>query len=226
MKKIIGIIAVLAIVGIGVISLGNNKKPLKDSPTAASTKSSQPSAPNAAATLIIGDPNAKTTIVEYADFQCPKCNKFFKGAEQNIRKDFVETGKAKIEYRTLVTIGPESKNPAAGAYCANDQGKFTAFHDAVYGYMYDNYYSTGKSGENVGALSSENVKKIAGTVGVDQRAFDSCLDGGKYTKTVDDVIAAAAPVASTPTILVGSQKVEGAQPYSTFKTLLDSLQQG
>ncbi len=81
---------------------------------------------------VLGNPNAPVTIIEYADFQCPFCKEAFTTVEPNIIKDYVNTGKAKFAFKNYAFLGPESIVAAEGAYCANDQGKFWAYHNFLY----------------------------------------------------------------------------------------------
>ena len=84
---------------------------------------------------IMGDPNAKVTYVEFADFQCPFCKQFFSQTEPQIISDYVKTGKVKFVFRNFAFLGPDSNTAAEGAYCANDQGKFWDYHNFLYSHQ-------------------------------------------------------------------------------------------
>ena len=91
----------------------------------------------------LGNPEAPVTIVEFGDFQCPFCGKFFRESEPQIIERYVKTGKAKLVYRDYAFLGPESEDAAVAAGCAGEQGKFWEFHDYLYNHQ---------RGENGGAF--------------------------------------------------------------------------
>lgn len=163
---------------------------------------------------VLGKGNAKVTIIEFADFQCPFCGKWFTESEGNLIKDYVNTGKVKFSFRHFAFLGQESNWASEASECANEQGKFWDFHD----YLFKN-----QKGENQGTFSKENLKGFAANLGLDTLKFNACLDGGKYAKAVTDDTKAGqtAGVSGTPTIFVNGQVMVGAQPYSVLKTLID-----
>jgi protein-disulfide isomerase len=83
---------------------------------------------------ILGNQNAPVALVEFSDYECPFCGAFFKGAEAQIKKEYVDTGKVKLVYRDypLNQIHPGAQKAAEAARCAGDQGKYWEFHDAVF----------------------------------------------------------------------------------------------
>jgi protein-disulfide isomerase len=88
--------------------------------------------PLGARDVILGDPNAPVTFIEYGDYQCPFCARFFTDVEPLIRDQYVKTGKVKIIFRSYPFLGAESTAAAEAAECAKDQGKFWEYHDALY----------------------------------------------------------------------------------------------
>lgn len=82
----------------------------------------------------LGNQNAPVTLVEFSDYQCPFCGAFYKGAEAQIKKEYVDTGKVKLVYRDypLNSIHPGAQKGAEAARCAGDQGKYWEYHDAVF----------------------------------------------------------------------------------------------
>jgi protein-disulfide isomerase len=169
--------------------------------------------------VVLGDPNAPVTVVEYADFQCPFCGKFHTEAGAQIREQYVKSGKVKMVYRDFAFLGSESTAAAEAAECAKDQGKFWAYHDALY------VAEIADNKEGNGNLNKTLFMKLAGDVGMDTAKFGSCIDSGKYASVVSRVVsdAQALGVNSTPTIFVGQQKILGAQPFSVFQAAIDKL---
>lgn len=181
---------------------------------------------------VLGPKNAKVTVVEFADFQCPFCGAFsgldekmvqnMKGrdatwepAVPNIKKDYVNSGKVRIVWKDYPFLGQESIWSAAAARCAQDQGKFWEFHDYLFSHQ---------SGENQGAFSKENLKKFAGEVGLKTADFNTCLDSGKYEKAMQDALTygQGVGVSGTPATFVNGQLVSGAASYATFKAMIDA----
>lgn len=81
-----------------------------------------------------GDKNAKVTLVEFADFECPYCEQFFNETEGQIMKDYVDTGKVLFVYKNFpdYLIHRHSYSAAEAGECAADQGKFWEMHDAIF----------------------------------------------------------------------------------------------
>ncbi|MFY9493358.1 MAG: DsbA family protein [Minisyncoccia bacterium] len=163
----------------------------------------------------LGEEKAKVAIVEFGDYQCPFCGRFFQQTEPMIREQYVKTGQVKFIWRDFAFLGPESFWAAEAARCANDQGKFWQYHDVLF---------NRQNGENQGAFSKDNLKKFAGELGLDQTAFDACLDSGQHTQAVKDDTdnGRLAGVSGTPATFVNGQIVEGAQPFEVFKNLIES----
>jgi protein-disulfide isomerase len=85
-----------------------------------------------ASDVILGDPNAPVTVIEYGDYQCPFCARFYTDIEPLIRDQYIKTGKVKMVFRNYPFLGPESTAAAEAVECAKDQGKYWEFHDALY----------------------------------------------------------------------------------------------
>ena len=230
------IIAGLLIAGAVIYSTGlKNLKPIKE------TENNQQQAGNQQAEnqnngikitnndVILGDPNAPVTIIEFGDFQCPFCAKFFKETEPQIRDNYIKTNKAKMVYKALAILGDESTNSALAALCAKDQGKFWQYHDALFNVEYAELQQVlaGKmqSSEENGNLNRDLFKKIASDLGMDENGFLNCYDSKKYQQAIDDNLDEAAKAMnqriSTPTIFINGQMIQGAQPYSTFSSVID-----
>jgi protein-disulfide isomerase len=83
---------------------------------------------------VTGNKNAKVTVVEFSDFQCPFCEQFFKNTYPQLKKEYIDNGKIAFYYRhfPLTSIHPYAKSAAIAAECANDQGKFWEYHDLLF----------------------------------------------------------------------------------------------
>lgn len=180
--------------------------------------------------VVLGNPDAKVTIIEFGDFQCPFCAKFYKETESLIRKNYVDTGKAKLVFKPVAILGQESIDAASAALCAKDQNKFWEFHGALFDVEYDELekYLNDKieTSENNGNLNKALFKKIAGDLKMNVSNFTSCFDSKKYQKELAGNLQQAKESMeelSTPSIFVNGELVKGAQPYSVFSGLIDGF---
>lgn len=190
---------------------GNNQQP------AAPTQPPSPTKVNPKITAddpYLGKVDAKLTIVEFGDYQCPFCGRFFKDTEPQLKKDYIDTGKVKFVFKNLAFLGKESTDAANAALCAKEQNKFWEYHDKIY---------SSQQGENQGAFSIDNLKKFAADLGLSTTQFNSCLDSQKYNAQVqaDNAEASRLGFNSTPSTAIGDTPVIGAQPYNSFKTIID-----
>ena len=177
------------------------------------------------ASPILGDGNAPLTLIEFGDYQCTYCKKFFHETVESILINYVETGKVKMLFKDFIVVdgavgGNDSMNAANAAHCANDQGMFWQFHST----LYNNW-----AGEGTGWISSEQLNKFANTLELDINEFSNCVSELKWKKLVnashDDAIALG--VTATPTFFVIDEnrsvlKITGAQHYDVFKEVFDS----
>lgn len=163
----------------------------------------------------LGDKNAKVTVIEFADFRCPFCEQWFTNVEGNLIKDYVNTGKVKLVFRNYAFLGVPSTVAANAAECANEQGKFWDYHD----YLYKNQPPE----TDTSMYTVDNLTTIAGNLGMNTDQFKSCLSANKYNNDVSKDLSdgQAAGVSGTPSMFVNGVISVGAQPYSTFKTLVD-----
>jgi len=169
---------------------------------------------------ILGAVNAPLTLIEFGDYQCTFCNKFFHETVDSILTNYVETGKVKILFKDFIVVGQDSIHAANAAHCANDQQMFWQYHSI----LYNNW-----AGEGTGWVSSEQLNKFANTLGLDMDEFSNCVSELKWEKLVnashDDAIAL--DVTATPTFFVIDEnrnvlKIVGAQDYDVFKEVFDS----
>jgi len=174
--------------------------------------------------VVLGDTNSLVKIVEYGDYQCPFCEKFFKESESRIREQYIGSGKANMIYKDLIVIdgfvagGHESADSALAANCAADQNKFWEYHDAL-------FTVEGLDGkENNGNLTKELFLKIADSLGLNKTVFEICYDSRKYDAEVTaDTEEASKDLErlSTPSTLINGELVAGAVPFAEFAKVVD-----
>src|SRR3989344_5577975 len=165
--------------------------------------------------FVLGNPAAKVVLIEYGDFQCPFCGRFFQAAEKQIIETYVKTCKAAFVWRDFAFLGEESFRAAEAARCAGEQEKFWDFHDYLFSHQ---------NGENQGAFSDTNLKKFAVAIKLDQAKFNSCFDSGKYRKAVEDSTGEGRGIGvnGTPASFINGKMVGGAQPFSAFQSVIES----
>ncbi len=169
---------------------------------------------------ILGDPYAPITIVEFGDYQCEQCYAWFHETKPAIVRDYIDTGKANLVFVDLAFLGRDSIPASMATYFAEDQGMYCEYDDILYNFQ-----------EHVdnGWANSERLKAFAFSLDLDMELFESCLDSGKYSKRVQYNIQQAKEngVRGTPGFFIvgsdGQQKIGGAQPFSVFKNILDSM---
>lgn len=162
-----------------------------------------------------GNQSAPVTIVEFTDYQCPFCGKFFQESYSQIVKDYVDTGKVKIVVMDfpLTEIHPYAQKASEAALCVREQKA-----DAGYFKMHDKMFS------NQDKLTIDDLKAYAKGLGVNVAKFDDCLDSGKYAQTVKDNqdYGVTLGITGTPTFFVNGIKLVGALPYSQFQSAIDA----
>lgn len=175
---------------------------------------------------ILGDENAKVTLIDFTDYECPFCKKYFDETFAQIKKDYVDTGKVKYVVRDLpLSFHANAPMQAQAAECAREQGgdeSYFKYHDEIF-----KRTTSGGTG-----LANDQLSVIANDLGLNGDALQSCLDAGKYKDEVDRDLADAGKVGAsgTPTFFVGKStdngvitgtKIVGAQPYSAFQAEID-----
>lgn len=174
----------------------------------------------------LGDKKAKVTLIEFSDYECPFCKKYFTDTYPQIKKDYIDTGKVKLVFRDLpLSFHQNAPKEAEAAECARKQGG-----DTTYFKYHDQIFT--KTTSNGTGLALDQLPVIAKELGLNVNKFQQCLDSGEFKSEVDKDFADAGAVGAngTPTFFIGKStgngeidgiKVVGAQPYSAFKTLID-----
>src|SRR3990172_6070851 len=170
-----------------------------------------------------GGIEAKLTLIEFSDFQCPFCERFYRETLPQIEREYISTGKVRMVYRDfpIDNIHKDAQKAAEAAQCAGEQGKYWNMHDKLF--------------ENQKALGVDNLKKYATELRLSTDRFDDCLNSGKYAEEIqkDLVDGQEAGVEGTPTFYLGytndkdktiqGKPIRGAMPYNNFKQAIDKL---
>ncbi|MBC76338.1 MAG: hypothetical protein CME64_10015 [Halobacteriovoraceae bacterium] len=158
---------------------------------------------------VAGPESAPITIVEFSDFQCPYCSKAAETINK-VKKDY--GSKVRVVFKQYpLPFHSQAKMAANAALCAWEQKpeNFWKMHDKLFA--------------DQSKLGKEGLQATAKSVGVDMEKFNTCLDGGKYMSMIEKDIQQGKDlgVKSTPTFFVNGKLLQGAQPYETFKELID-----
>lgn len=171
------------------------------------------------ASPIQGSADAKLTIIEFGDYQCPKCYSWFTKEKPTIESQYITPGKANLIFVDLSFLGADSDSAVIASYCADEQGKYWQYHNKLY---------SSQGGIGSGWASTENLKKFATDLGLDLTQFNSCLDSGKYSDRIKHnlSVASSAGAQGTPTFLIvgpngETEKISGSQPASVFSGVID-----
>jgi len=162
-----------------------------------------------------GPKDAKVTIVEYSDFECPFCARVYTTLEQEVLKDYGDKVRFVFKNFPLSSIHPWAEDGAVASECAFQQG-----NDQFWA-MYNGLFS--KQGEITKDNLRDKATEIAQGAGMDVAKFQECFDGKKTLDAVkaDQSEGTALGVNSTPTFFVNGRRLSGAQTPENFKQLID-----
>lgn len=154
-----------------------------------------------------GPANAKIEIIEFTDYQCPFCKKVRPTISQ-----ILETYKDQVSYTLRdfpLSFHPESFAAHMASQCAKDQGKYWEFNEKLFA--------------NQQGLKVDLLKGYAKELALETKAFDECLDSKKYADEVKKDMAEGQKygVSGTPAFFVNGILMSGAQPFSSFKEVID-----
>ncbi|WKZ37227.1 MAG: DsbA family protein [Anaerolineales bacterium] len=155
-----------------------------------------------------GPQDAAITIVEFSDFECPFCRRFFEETYAPLLEAY--PGQIRFVYRNLplTSIHPNAMSAAVASLCANDQDAYWEYHDLLF---------------SSDLLGRDIYIQYATDLGLDVEEFSACLDSGKHDDFIqqDMDFALTLGVQSTPTFFINGLAIVGAQPFSNFQQLID-----
>jgi len=198
---VIGMVSLVVVIG-AVFTVVSNKS--------ASNVALPPGASKEDGYGIVFNPDAKSTVNIWEDFQCPSCKRF---EDANAAKIFslIDSGKTKVVFHTLSFLGNESVIAGMGGGCAADQGRFLD---------YKNFMYTNQQEEFSGTWTKPYVISMASQIGLDETKFAACLNTDKYRKWLTNVSAAgsAADINGTPTVVINGKVMESDREGINYYT--------
>ena len=157
----------------------------------------------------IGPEDALITIVEFSDYQCPFCERWYTQVYKQLLAAY--PGKIRFVYRNLplTQIHPQAMPSAEAAMCAGEQNAYWQFHDQLF--------------TNQNSLGDALYTQLATDLGLDVATFQECITSHKYQSQIqaDMDFAIGLGVQSTPTFFINGLAMVGAQPLTSFTQLID-----
>ena len=168
---------------------------------------------------ILGDLKAPVTLIEFTDYECPFCKKFYKKALKKLKKAYIDTGKLRLVVRDFpLPFHKNARLAANAAHCAGEQNKFWPMHDALY------------EGDN---MNADEIKNHATKIGLKLEPFQSCLNSKRYKKYIDNDMKEAqiAGIRGTPAFILGKttdnlingEFISGTRDFNFYKSRIDKL---
>jgi protein-disulfide isomerase len=171
---------------------------------------------------MLGSKDAPITMVEFTDYQCPFCRQFYVSVFNQLKKNFIDTGKVRFYSRDLPldALHPNATRAAQAARCAGDQGQFWTMRNMM--------------GSNPDKLDMDHLAGFATDLKLDTLAFRNCMQSEKYKTAVQNDAAEAIKIGAqaTPTFVIGKSTPEGvdgdlvvgALPYANFEQKIKQLE--
>lgn len=168
--------------------------------------------------IILGDPNAPITIVEFTDFQCPYCYRHATETLPQLISQYVDQGQVRyvIKDFPLTTIHPQAVAAAEAAHCADEQGAYLDMHETLFT----------RQQEWSGRDDADAVfTSYAQSLGLDETSFAECLSSDRYHEIIgnDMQVGTQLGITGTPGFFLNGIYVSGAQPYSVFEQAIQQL---
>ena len=171
--------------------------------------SASPVKPISDSDYVRGNKNAKVSIIEYSDFECPFSSRH-QETMLKIAEDF--GNQVAITFRHFpLSFHQEAQKAAEATECAGEQGKFWEMHDKIF------------EANVAGTMSISLWKEYAKNLGLNSNKFNTCLDDGQYAGKIRQDMAegSAAGVQGTPATFINGQMISGAVPYEQIKSLIE-----
>lgn len=141
---------------------------------------------------VLGNPNAPLTIVEFTDLQCPFCRQFATTVFEEIRTNWIKSGKLRyVSYDLPLDFHPQAMNAARANRCAGEQGRFWEARTSFL--------------RNGHRLSPQVISTLAAELGLAQAPFADCLASSRYDETIraQTTLASNLGITGTPTFVIG-----------------------
>jgi protein-disulfide isomerase len=169
----------------------------------------------------LGNEDAKVTVIEFSDYQCPFCRKYWTESYPQLKEEYIDTGKIKYVFRDFpLNFHPGAPLAAVAGNCVREQlgnEAYFKYHDIVFSEQNKQGQGTVQFGED------EIMSWVDQIEGIDKSKFNTCYSDPSQKAEVDADFAAgaAAGVSGTPSFFINGETLVGAQPYSVIKATIE-----
>lgn len=160
-----------------------------------------------------GSPDARLTMIEYSSLTCPHCATFHTDILPKIRETYIETGKLKLEMRDF-PLDQYALRAAAMARCAPESRYFPLMD-----MLFKQQSKWTRATDPIAA-----IKQIGRLAGIGAEQADACMTNEALLDGILKIRLGGQQdhdVSSTPTFVIGKEKVVGAQPFETFQKAIE-----
>ncbi len=168
--------------------------------------------------IVIGDPNAPVTMIEFTDFQCPYCYRHAVETLPQLMSQYIDSGQVRYVFKDfpLTSIHPQAVAAAEAAHCAHEQDAYLAMHETLFTTQQE---WSGRS--DVDTIFTGYAEAL----GLDGAAFAECLSSDRYhTMISNDLdVGMQLGVNGTPAFFINGNFVSGAQPFAVFDQAIQQL---
>jgi len=167
----------------------------------------------------LGKADAPVVMVEFSDFQCPFCWRFWQQSFARLKAEYIDTGTVRFVFRDfpLTQLHPHAELAAEAGDCADEQGEFWPMHDLLF-----RHQSEWAKGSEL--VARQSFRQYAQALGLKLAQFGACLSDKRYQQVIREDLQAGSQlgVRGTPTFFINGRPLVGAQPYATFKSAIES----
>ncbi|MEK6937156.1 MAG: DsbA family protein [Nanoarchaeota archaeon] len=177
------------------------------------------------ADTFLGNEDADITIIEFSDYQCPFCRRFYTETFPLLKENYIKKGEVKFVYRDFpLSFHPSAQIAAESTECAKEQGRFWEMHDKIFD-------EQNRLGQETVQFTKEDLKNWAIQIGLDSAKFNICIDSNKYKEAVEEDFSEGLSygVQGTPTFFIikensdAFKRIDGSQPYNQFEQVLNEV---
>ncbi|MEA3274000.1 MAG: thioredoxin domain-containing protein [Pseudomonadota bacterium] len=168
----------------------------------------------------LGDSDAPVTLVEFTDFECPYCNRFFINTWPKLVKGYVDTGMVRVVIKDMpLGFHKNARKAAQATHCAGEQDAYWPMHDTLY--------------RNARKLDPALLPEYAKILSLDVDAFKACLESDRHLEAIDADASEAkrSRITSAPSFVIGKTAddfiegtlIVGAQRYQVFESQIRAV---
>lgn len=164
---------------------------------------------------VLGNPEAKVSIIEFSDFQCPYCEMFYNSLDQLLKTGDYKN-KVKVSFKNLpLSFHARSNDAAMASQCAGEQGKFWEMYNTLFQ----------KQAEWQNSADNSKLKTYGSLLKLDTAKFNQCMDSNKYQADIDadKNLAKDYNISGTPAIFINDEFISGAIKFEELKQKIDTL---